>query len=62
MCGRGGDVREGVRCVGRVEGCGGRGGGVECGWRGGACVVRSEVCGWEWVDVDGGRVRCGWDK
>ena len=31
-------------------------------WYEGWCVGRSEMCGWGGMDVDGGRVRCGWAK
>ena len=53
------------KCGGRVKVCGA--GVEECGgrakvWWEGWCVGRSEVCGWGWMDVDGGRVRCGWAK
>ena len=63
MCGMGGGVWYGWRCVGGVEECGGRGGGMWEGWRNVVGRV-SCVVGGENVSVGGvvlGRSEvCGW--
>ena len=65
VCGKGGGVWEGWRCVGGVEVCG-RGGGAGVGWRcvggveecgkGGGVWEEVQVCGKGWRSVDGGVV------